>query len=133
MRRIPLCLVVPFVLACGPSGIVGIDNIRGATGPGTLTIRIEGTVTAAHDGTPLAGVPVWVWDFCWGHDCTPPARDTTDTAGNYSLSFVAASCRPPLAIIAVTHPGFLDGLVGGMVTCTEELQTIDIQLRRRST
>ncbi len=35
MRRVSLCLVVPFVLACGPSGIVGINNIREYTEPET--------------------------------------------------------------------------------------------------
>ncbi len=40
MRHVPLCLVVPFVLACGPSGIVGIDNIRGR-GPAEPAIPVS--------------------------------------------------------------------------------------------
>ena len=140
MRHISLCLIVPFVLACGPSGIVGIYNVR--PGP-ALTIRVEGTVTAADDGSPIVGALVKVWDFCFGDDCTPPAQDTTDGSGDYSLSFVSDRCVPenvPVRIpghIIVTHPDFEFENIGGFsdshMTCTEELQIIDIQLRRRST
>ena len=82
MRRMSLCLVVPFVLACR---IVEPEPF----GP---FIRVEGTVTAADDGTPVAGAEVRVWDFCIGDSCTPPAQDTTDTSGDYSLSFVGVAC-----------------------------------------
>ena len=128
MRHIPLCLVVPLVLACG---IVEPDG---------LTIRVEGTVTAADDGTPVAGAAVEVWEFCFGDSCAPsPAADTTDTSGDYSLSFVSDLCRGGglPGNIFVTHPGFWFKNHGAFddphMTCTEELQTIDIQLDRKHT
>ena len=127
MRHIPLCLFVPFVLACG---------IVEPVGP---FIRVEGTVTAANDGTPVAGAEVRVWVFCLGSDCTPPAQDTTDTAGDYSLAFVAVNCQSGgtwPGNIFVTHPDFQFENIGLFsdlhMTCTEELQTIDIQLDRFS-
>ncbi len=49
MRHVPLCLVVPFVLACD------------LVGPST-TIQVEGTFTAAYDGSPIAGGQVLVSD-----------------------------------------------------------------------
>ena len=127
MRHIPLCLVVPFVLACG------------IVEPDSLTIRVEGTVTAADDGTPVAGAEVRVWDFCFGDSCPPPpAHDTTDASGDYSLSFVSG-CRGGGGVpgnIFVEHPDFEFENIGGFsdshMTCTEELQTIDIQLERQT-
>ncbi len=144
MRRIPLCLVVPFVLACGPSGIVGIDNIRGDTPSETvetvaLTIRVEGVVTAADDGSPIVGALAEVLELCLFAVCGLRAGDTTDASGHYSLSFVLAPCREGMAPLLITPPGpnFLVENVGLLddphITCTEELQIIDVQLMRIST
>ena len=122
MRRIPLCLFVPFVLACGPE-----------FGPNHFTIGAQGTVTAADDGSPVAGAVLEVKYLLCFRDCTTLARDTTDASGNYSLSFVVDPCLALLTV--VTHPGFLVESVGGVfdsrqIDCTEELQIIDIQLER---
>ncbi len=120
MRHMPLCLAVPFVLACG------------TVGPSGPTIRVEGTVTAADDGTPVVGAEAVVWDFCF-NDCTPPAQDITDASGGYSLSFVAVECTFMPGRIFVTHPDFFlatFGMIGPNLTCTEELQTFDVQLLR---
>ncbi len=149
MRRMSLCLAFPFVLACGPSGIVGIDNIRGPTEPDTtrdlnlspLTIRIQvqGTVTAADTGSPIAGASV---EFM---RCEPVsythcayravASTTTDVHGHYSLSF-ALRCWGSGSLL-ITHPDFFIENVGLLddphITCTEELQIIDVQLMRIST
>ena len=145
MRRVSLCLAFPFVLACGPSGIVGIDNIRGPTEPDTpretvaLTIRVEGVVTAADDGSPIVGALAEVLELCLFAVCGLRAGDTTDASGHYSLSFVLAPCREGMAPLLITPPGpnFLVENVGLLddphITCTEELQIIDVQLMRIST
>ena len=127
MRHISLCLFVPFVLACGivePSG---------------RTIRVEGTVTAADDGTPVVGAALTVWNNCFG-DCSDFARDTTDASGHYSLSFVKDNCLSGLDIagnIIVTHPRLAPENIGlsddSYVTCVKALQIIDIQLERNPT
>ena len=127
MRRMSLCLAIPFVLACT---LTEPEVER-------LEIRVQGTVTAADDGTPVVGARLAVWEFCFGDSCTPsPAADTTDTSGDYSLSFVSDRCRgggTPGNII-VGHPDFETENIGGFsdshMTCTEALQTVDIQLER---
>ena len=111
MRHISLCLVVPFVLACG---------IVGPTGP---SIRVEGTVTAADDGTPVAGATVGVFGLGFG----PTRSTTTDASGDYSLSFVVHKCSESSKGIIFRHPGFhLDRIL--VVACRAGLQTIDVQL-----
>lgn len=111
MRHIPLCLVVPFVLACG------------IVEPDSFTIRIEGTVTAADDGTPVAGATVGVFGFGAGRSGTT----TTDASGDYSLSFVVSRCSESSKGIIFRHPGFrLDRIL--VVACRAGLRTIDVQL-----
>ncbi len=85
-----------------------------------LTLRVQGTVTAADDGTPVAGVTLLVVGFSSG-----PAVEgyTTLASGDYSLSFTVLRCGESEKRIIVSHPGFLDSTVG--MTCREESQTID--------
>ena len=141
MRRVSLCLVFPFVLACGPSGIVGIDNIREPTEPETpretvpLTIRVQGTVTAADDRSPIAGAEVKVTHclFC----SVPPtlARTTTDDSGRYSFLFdwEERECHEVSLFLGVRAEGFFFRGFFGDITCTEELQIIDVRLTRLPT
>ena len=110
MRRISLCLFVPFVLACG------------IVEPDSFTIRVEGTVTAADDGTPVAGATVRVFGF----GTAPGGGHTTNASGDYSLSFVVARCSESPKGIIFSHPGFLDRIL--VVACRAGLQTIDVQL-----
>ena len=93
-----------------------------------LTLRVQGTVTAADDGTPVAGVTLLVVGFSSG-----PAVEgyTTVSSGDYSLSFTVLRCGESEKRIIVSHSGFLDSTVG--MTCTEALQTIDVQLEREPT
>jgi hypothetical protein len=98
---------------------------------------VQGTVTAADDGSPIAGASV---EFM---RCEPVsythcafravARTTTDVHGHYSLSF-ALRCWGITSLL-ITHPDFFIENIGSLddphVTCTEELQTIDIQLVRK--
>ncbi len=147
MRHVSLCLVVPFVLAGGPSGIVGIDNIRGPTEPDTprqtvpLTIRVEGVVTAADDGSPIAGASAG-FRRCESESyfhCTwrTVARTTTDVHGHYSLSYSYVHrrhCGYLWQGLETTAEGFLTNIFSGFddphLTCTEELQTTNVQLER---
>ncbi len=82
MRHVPLCLVVPFVLAC-------------STGPSeqTIAIRVQGTVTAADDGSPVAGAVLEVREACIG-DCTTRSKPLT-----FSLN-----ATPPKAGLPVASP-----------------------------
>ncbi len=124
MRRILLCLFVTFTLACG------------LVGPGEMTVQVQGQVTAADDGSPIVGARADVWDPCFMGPCGFHDVDTTDASGHYSLSFVLAECHPATLRLGVTHPafvgkgGFLDG---PHITCTEELQIIDVRLTRLPT
>ena len=111
MRHIPLCLVVPLVLAC-------------ITGPSEqpIAIRVQGTVTAADDGSPVEGATVGVFGFGLTRSGT-----TTDASGNYSLSFVVSLCSESSKGIIVRHPDFrLDHIAA--LSCTEGVQTRDIQM-----
>ena len=123
MHRVSLCLLALFVLACG-----------GTTEPEPLTIRVEGTVTAADDGSPVVGAEVVVFQFGL-FESRIFAEGLTDTSGRYSLSFVNTGCTGDFATLAITHPDFFFEilarvLIGEVVSCTEELQTIDVQLGR---
>ena len=51
MRHVFLCLVVPLVLACG----------SGPFEPYRSGFRLEGTVTAADDGSPIGGANLKLW------------------------------------------------------------------------
>ena len=83
MRRIPLCLFVPFVLACG-------------TGPSEPNIRLEGTVTAADDGSPITAAWIDVFEAKRApiHHWTR-IPETTDLLGRYAISFLTEGrgCR----------------------------------------
>ena len=100
--------------------LVSLNACELFTGPEGLTIQVQGTVTAA-DGTPAAGATVRVFGF----GAYPGGGHTTDASGDYSLSFVVPSCWESPKGIIVSYQGFGDRIVG--MTCTEELQTIDIQ------
>ena len=115
MRHIPLCLFVPFVLACG------------LFGPSEPTIRLEGTVTVADDGSPVVGARVTVTR---GFGGTVMGNAVTGTDGRYTLSFAtegeggcnvdgfSIGLHPAGAMPSglATLPGF-----GGRVRCTDEL------------
>ncbi len=113
MRHIPLCLVVPFVLACN---LTEPEVER-------LEIRVQGTVTAADDGTPVAGATVRVFGFA----LYPGGGHTTDASGDYSLSFVVSLCSESSKGIIVRHPDFrLDHIAA--LSCREGVQTREIQM-----
>ena len=120
MRHIPLCLVVPFVLACG------------LTGPGEPTIRLEGTVTAADDGSPIAGANIGVAHSLGWSSSTGVAAGRTDATGRYALSFETkgVGCKNYFVNV-VANPLFLPNLFRSGPGCTDRVQTLDFQLERR--
>ena len=121
MRHIPLCLVVPFVLACG-------------TGPSEPTIRVEGIVTAADDGTRIAGANISVGFSTGFLSTTTIASDRTDASGRYALSFETkgVGCKDYFVFV-VANPLFLTNLsFDSGLRCTDKVQTLDFQLERRT-
>ena len=127
MRRVFLCLVTLFVCAaCEPE----------------TTIRVHGMVTAADDGSPIAGASVEV-GVTWTVGDQRRARVQANNQGDYSLSFIEMGypCPEGLYNISASAQGFQSvgwrGLQVGpdepRVRCTDELQTIDFQLERETT
>ena len=130
MRHIPLCLIVPFVLACG------------LVGPDDTTIQVQGQVTAAEDGSPIAGASVELRY----REATSIASWTsrhlalsiTDAQGHYSLSYVKEGGCGDLFSLVVKAQGFTSEGISSLfddphITCTEEVQAFDVQLEREST
>ena len=107
------------------------------TGPEGLTMHVQGTVTAADEGWPMAGALV-EFRRCETESiisCTWRTVDssTTDAKGHYSLSyFEEGYCGDTFLGLVATAQGFSRRFIGitqdPHLTCTEELQTIDIQL-----
>lgn len=110
-----------------------------------VQIRVEGTVTAADDGSVIEGARVQVLGpyflptgslthVTFQQVTVPRAGASSDTAGHYSLSFVQSGfCNEHLFGIEAGAAGFhgvhFEGVGGpGHIRCTDELQTIDLQL-----
>ena len=124
MRYIPLSLVVPFVLACG-------QNVGPPFEP---TIQLEGTVTAADDGSPIAGANISVGFSTGFLSTTSIASDQTDASGRYALSFETkgVGCKDYFVFV-VANPLFLTNLsFDSGLRCTDKVQTLDFQLERRT-
>ena len=105
----------------------------------SVAIQVQGTVTAADDGSPIAAA-VKVTGGCM-FSCTPHmyARTTTDDSGRYSLSFDRreaycdeASFFLKVSAVGSSRASFLS-VTDPHITCTEALQTIDLQLERETT
>lgn len=118
----------------------------GTTEPDT-TIQVQGTVTAADDGSPITGASVEVFVPGFGFGPTEVrTRVQTNNQGDYSLSFIEMGfCPESLFRISVSaqgfqsvtqssHSVFIANLFVGPdtthVRCTNEQQTIDFQLMR---
>ncbi len=122
MRHIPLCLVVPFVLACG------------LLEPGELTVRLEGTVTSADNGSPIDSVGIFVHftEGIFDFHGTTVARVATDATGRYALSFgTEGGCKAyTLTASATIHFASQSRKGAAGIRCTDEVQTFDFQLER---
>ena len=130
MNRVSLCLVALFV--CAACSILEPET----------TIQVQGTVTAADDGSPIAGASVQVSEVPFGGPVTKHTQVQTNNQGDYSLSFIkTGACDEGKFFIAASAQGFQLGEFGGLlvgpddlrVRCTDELQTIDFQLEREAT
>ena len=127
MRRVSVLLAtltLASLQACGKVGIMEPD----------VTIQVQGTVTVADDGSPIAGVPVLVFSGVWG---PTHARVTTDASGFYSLSFATeGGCHEDEFDITVgglffrSFRGLLLWSGNSGIRCTDELQILDFQLER---
>jgi len=111
----------------------------GTTDPDT-NIRIQGSVSAAVDVSPIVGAEVSVRKMELTSD-THIVAAWTDSEGGYSLSFVEEEfCPEWLLKIRVSKEGFRTkdytrsgynlGNDPTYIRCTEETQTIDFQLER---
>ena len=121
MRRIALFVAV--LAGCG------------VTEPETeITIQVQGSVTAAAEGTAISGAMVEAWKRSL---TSPSLLDTalSDIQGRYSLSFVETGyCHASLFVIRATCGGFHTLTFAEVVhdtiyiRCTHEVQTIDFEL-----
>ena len=120
MRRL-LTLIV-LVAACG------------LTGPDDTTIRVEGAVTSAADGSPTAQATVTAGLRGFTERETL-AESSTDDLGRYALSFVKTGhCVEGRFFMKASKSGFLPSYVikspdsVDHIRCTEDVQTINFQL-----
>ena len=111
-------LTLTSLQAFGRIGIMGPD----------VTMQLQGTVTAADDGSPIAGARVRVDPAFIARRAVAETR--TNHSGRYSLSFEEEGCNhlflKPLDVSANLFVGISRG-----IRCTNELQTLDFQLDRR--
>ena len=130
MHRVSLCLVALFI--CAACSILEPET----------TIQVQGTVTAADDGSPIAGASVQVSEVPFGGPVTKHTQVQTNNQGDYSLSFIkTGACVERHFFITASAQGFqlgefaglLKGPGGTFVRCTDEPQTIDFQLERETT
>ncbi len=116
------------------------------TGPEELTMQVQGTVTAADDGSPIAGASVrfvyveaTTWPGIFGPWIVHTVdRSITDAQGHFSLSYVKEGfCGDSLFHLVANAQGFAEEFIwftqDPHITCTEALQTIDLQLERETT
>jgi hypothetical protein len=113
----------------------------GATEPEAITIQVQGTVTAAADGSPIPDAAVSV-EHIWGRDHGFYGSTSTDEQGQYSLSWVEKGfCPERLFEITASKIGFHEVGISQTaialervpswaqpVRCTEDIQTIDFRL-----
>ena len=98
-----------------------------------VTIHVEGRVTAADDGSAVAGARVSLrLDWQTPGVITGHAQATSDALGRYALSFSFTNeeyCLRAWRRLTASAEGFLWARGESDVTC-EESQTINIQLER---
>ena len=126
MHRVSFCLVALFV--CAACSLLEPDT----------TIQVQGQVTAADDGSPIAGASVELRLVVPTSIASWTSRSvgssTTDAQGHYSLSYVKEGRCGDLFVLVVNTQGFTGESIGFLdgphLTCTGALQTFDVQLKR---
>ena len=103
--------------ACGRVSIMGPD----------VTMQLQGTVTAADDGSPIASARLRVDPAFIARRGVAETR--TDASGRYSLSFEQEDCNTLFLSLDVSANLFIGSSVG--FRCTNRLQTQNFQLERR--
>ena len=102
---------------------------------------MQGTVTAADDGSPIFRADVRVRKALFSKS-QRLADVQTNNQGDYSLSFIEMGfCPEGLLSISASARGFQSMAFGGLlgepdepqVRCTDEPQTVDFQLERETT
>lgn len=92
-----------------------------------VTIRVQGTVTAADDGSPIAGARVRVDPAFISSRRVAETR--TNASGRYSLSFEEEGCNNLfLSPLDVSANRFFASSVE--IRCTDRVQTLNVQLKR---
>ena len=122
--------------------LASLNACKLITGPEELTMHVQGTVTAADDGSPIAGASVrFVYlepTSILSSTLRTVDNSTTDAQGHFSLSYVKEGyCGDSLFELAANAQGFTEEFIwftqDPHITCTGELQTIDFQLERETT
>ena len=130
LRRLTICLLFPaYLAACSSWHVQEVSPQQLVT---EVTLRVQGTVTAAADGSPIAGATVSV-EKQEGFTRRSLWRAWTDNQGDYSLSFVlTGSCLEGQLRILASAEGFRSQFnrFRDPFRCTEEVQTFDFQLER---
>ena len=95
-----------------------------------MSIRVEGTVTEIPDGSLIAAATVSVHQ-AGGllHSGEEVVRVSTDGLGHYSLSFATGYCNEFRYGVKASRILFRS-FGSKRISCTEEIQTIDLQLER---
>jgi hypothetical protein len=116
----------------------------GATEPQIFHFDVQGTVTAAADGSPIVNAMVSAGEVGWSSD-EYLTKSLTDRQGRYSLTFFTTgyACHDGRFVINASKTGFQAvritqrAVEGGWVPswatyirCTEETQTIHFRLER---
>jgi len=114
MRRIAL-----FVAILAGCGVTEPETEKPET---QITVRVQGTVTAAAEGTAIPGAKVEANKVTWVGDQVF-ATAHSDAQGRYSLSFACAG----FDFLVATCGGF-QSTVCWDVGCTNEILTIDLRL-----
>jgi len=96
MRRVSVCLVTLFV--CAACSLVEPET----------TIQVQGTVTAADDGSPIWGATVKLGKVFGRGQGT---QGHTNNQGDYSLSFIETACSESFFLISASADGFLELLI----------------------
>jgi len=121
MRRVVLFIAI--LAGCG------VTEPETGIPENETTIRVQGTVTTAAEGTAIPGAKVEAKKLTWdgdGYGYRVFATAHSDTQGRYSLSFARSVCAG-FDVLVATCGGFQWADCTD-VGCTNEILTIDLQL-----
>lgn len=92
-------------------------------------IKVTGQVLNAQDQTPIENASVIFGKGGFFEEGTIARQMTTDEQGKYSFEYTEDGyCAPSLFYIRANAEGFYQKTYNDGIQCSEELQTIDLQL-----